>query len=87
VGLQVEDILDDFEPERNEKRIKLVETIYIAVEELDLETLKNLDIYKNKRIEHFVDIKTKPKEWLYNQIQFLPLKRELCKLSGLEFYK
>lgn len=87
VGLLVEDILDDFEPERKEKRIKLAETIYKAVEELDLETLKELDIYKNKRIEHFVDIKTKPKEWLYNQINYLPLKRELCKLRGIEFYK
>jgi hypothetical protein len=87
VGLLVEDILDDFEPERKEKRIKLAETIYKAVEELDLETLKELDIYKNKRIEHFVDIKTKPKEWLYNQIHYLPLKRELCKLRGIEFYK
>lgn len=87
VGLIVEDILDDFELERKEKRIKLAETIYKAVEELDLETLKNLDIYKNKRIKHFVDIKTNPKQWLYNQIHYSLIKRELCKLRGIEFYK
>ena len=85
VDLLVEDIFDDFEPERKEKRIKLAQRIYKAVEELDLDTLEDLDIYKNKRIEHFVDIKTKPKEWLYNQIHYLPLKRELCKLRGIEF--
>lgn len=86
IPLLAADIHDELDPENKEKRIALAELIYKAVEALDLETLKTLSFYEKSNIEHFVDIKVKPKEWLYNQVYDLPLKRTLAEIRGVEFH-
>lgn len=87
VELLAEDIHDELDPEHKRKRLELAQLLYESIENLDLETLKELPMFRQRNIEHFVDIKKYPKKWLYSEIHDLALKRDLCKIRGVEFFK
>ncbi|MDD4302562.1 MAG: hypothetical protein PHS03_08805 [Sphaerochaeta sp.] len=87
IRLLAEDIHDELDPEHKRARLELVQLLYESIENLDLDTLKELPMFQRRDIEHFVDIKKYPKKWLYSEIHDLALKRDLCKLRGVEFFK
>lgn len=86
IWLMADDIYDELDPKHKEERLALAELIYRSVETMDLETLKTLPMYRNARVDHFVDIKIHPKEWLYSCVGGFALKRDICKLRGVKFY-
>ena len=86
IPLLAEDIHDDLDPEHKRKRLELAQLIYESIENLDLETLKELPMFQRRDIEHFVSIKKYPKNWLYNEVHNLPLKRDLCRIRGVDFF-
>jgi hypothetical protein len=87
IELSIEDIHDELDPEHKKKRLELAQLLYESIENLDLETLKRLPMFQGSRIEHFVDIKKYPKKWLYSIVPGMALKRDLCKIRGVEFFK
>jgi hypothetical protein len=86
IRLLAEDIHDELDPEHKRKRLKQAQLLYEAIENLDLGTLKELPMFQHRSIEHFVDIKKDPKKWLYGDIHDLALRRDLCKIRGVEFF-
>lgn len=87
VRLLAEDIHDELDPENKRKRLELALQLYESIESLDLETLKKLPMFERERVEHFVDIKKDPKKWLYSCVTDLALRRDLCKIRGVEFVR
>lgn len=87
IRLLAEDIHDELDPEHKRKRLEQARLLYEAIENLDLGTLKELPMFQHRSIEHFVDIKKDPKKWLYGEIHDLALKRDLCRIRGVEFFK
>lgn len=85
IRLLAEDIYDKIEPDHKKERIALAELLYKSIESMDIETLKGLQIYRNSNIEHFIDIKKDPKKWLYSCVWGFSLKRDLCRIRGVEF--
>lgn len=85
IQLLAEDIHDELDPGHKKERLELAQLLYEAIENLDLETLKELPMFQYRDIEHFVDIKKDPKKWLYGEIHDLALKRDLCRIRGVEF--
>jgi len=87
IQLMAEDIHDELDPEHKKERLALAELLYKSIESMDLETLKTLPMYRNSDVDHFVDIKLDPKKWLYSCVHGFALRRDLCKLRGVEFIK
>ena len=86
IWLMAEDIQDELDPKHKQERLALAELIYRSVEAMDLATLKTLPMYSDaERVDHFVDIKIHPKEWLYSCVSEFALKRDIWKLRGVEF--
>ena len=85
IQLLAEDIHDELDPGHKKERLELTQLLYEAIENLDIETLKTLPVFKHSNIEHFVDIKKDPKKWLYGEIHDLALQRDLCGIRGVEF--
>ena len=87
IHLMAEDIQDELDPDHKKERLALAELLYKSIESMDLETLKALPMYRNSVVDHFVDIKLDPKKWLYSCVYGFALRRDLCKLRGVEFFK
>ena len=87
IKLLAENIHDELDPEHKRKRLELAQLLYESIENLDLQTLKGLPMFQGVRIEHFVDIKKYPKKWLYSCVGDLALKRDLCAMRGVEFFR
>lgn len=87
ISLLVEDIHDELVPEHKKERLALAELLYKSIENMDTGTLKGLPMFRNTDIDHFVDIKKYPKKWLYSCVSDFALKRDLCKIRGVEFIK
>jgi hypothetical protein len=87
IQLMAEDIYDVLDPEHKKERIALAELLYKSIENMDLETLKELPMYSNANVDHFVDIKLDPKKWLYGCVSGFALKRDLCRIRGVDFVK
>lgn len=83
IRLLAEDIHDELDPKHKEERLALAQLIYKSIETLDLDTLRNLSEFKNLNIDHFVDIKKYPKDWLYKSIYNLALRRDLDKIRNI----
>lgn len=87
IRLLVEDIHDELDPEHKKERLALAQLLFESIENMDIETLKTLPMFRRTDIDHFVDIKTDPKKWLYSTVSDFALKRDLCKIRGVEFIK
>lgn len=84
--LLAEDIYDELDDNHRREKVERVNRLFTAIEDMDMAALGNLrSSFRNTRIAPRGQLEAPSKEWLYENVWNISIRRELSKLRGVEF--